>query len=342
MHGPSYMYREIEEIPHVVKRLLDDEEGAIKTAANLLDDASPSQIVTFARGSSDHAATYLKYAFELTQGVPVASIGPSLNSLYGAALRLDSAVCIAISQSGQSPDIVQSVAAANRSCAGTISLTNNPKSPIAHASNTVVPLLAGPEQSVPATKTFVASLVAGLSMLAHWKKDTELHAALARLPEALGQSIETDWPNFRSGLGDASSLYVLGRGLSFGIALETALKLKETCQLHAEAYSAAEVMHGPISVLKPGFPVIALMSPDAAEAGFRDVCDQLSGMGARVFSTDRHGEPDTALEFTATGHPLTDPISMVVSFYRCVEKLARDQGKDPDQPRHLTKVTETL
>lgn len=342
MRARSYMYSEIEEIPHVVKRLLDDEQGAIKTAAKLLRDAAPAQIVTFARGSSDHAATYLKYAFELTQGLPVASIGPSLNSLYGAALKLDSAVCMAISQSGQSPDIVQSVVVANQSAAGSIGFTNNPSSPLAHASTTVVPLLAGPEQSVPATKTFVASLVAGLSVLAHWKNDTGLHAALARLPEVLDQSVEHDWPNFRSGIGDAPALYVLGRGLSFGIALETALKLKETCQIHAEAYSAAEVMHGPISVLEPGFPVLALVSPDATETGFRHVCDQLSGMGAQVFSTDLHSDRATALDFVATGHPLTDPISMVVSFYRCVERLARDLGKNPDQPRHLRKVTETL
>lgn len=342
MSAPSYMYREIHEIPQVVQWLLDDDEGAIKTAADRLRDAAPALLVTFARGSSDHAAMYLKYACELTQGLPVVSIGPSLSSIYRVELKLDQAFCIAISQSGQSPDIVQSVTSAKRTSAGSIGFTNDPTSPLAQVSNSVVPLLAGPERSVPATKTFVASLVAGLSLLAHWKEDADLHKALARLPDALAQAVEIDWPDFRAKLGDRRFIYVLGRGLSLGIAQEAALKLKETCQFQAEAYSAAEVMHGPISVLTPGFPILAFVSTDPTEAGFSQICDQLSEMGACVFSTSHNAVSATALEFVATGHPLTDPISRVVSFYSCVERLARDRGKEPDQPRNLMKVTKTL
>ena len=173
MSAPSYMYREIHEIPQVVQWLLDDDEGAIKTAADHLRDAAPALLVTFARGSSDHAAMYLKYACELTQGLPVVSIGPSLSSIYRVELKLDQAFCIAISQSGQSPDIVQSVTSAKRTSAGSIGFTNDPS----HCTGIQQCGAAGrTERSAPPSKP--CRFTGGRPQPAcTWKEDADLHKA---------------------------------------------------------------------------------------------------------------------------------------------------------------------
>ena len=342
MSQPSRMYTEVREIPAVVHRLLDEGRDAIREAAGLLQTAEPVQLITFARGSSDHAATYLKYACELIHGIPVASVGPSLASVYENELKLRHSACLAISQSGQSPDIVRAVSAAKNQGALTIALTNQSDSPLSAAAGELVPLLAGPEHSVPATKTYVASLVAGLAVLAHWRGDDDLLRAIDGLPDALDRALECDWAALRSAMTQTSSAFVLGRGISLGTAQEAALKLKETCQVHAEAYSAAEVLHGPVAIVGRGFPVLAMVTDDATSPGFTAVCDQLAGMGATVVSTSLRSKHTATLDVIATGHVLTDPISMIVSFYKSVEILARELGKNPDLPQNLMKVTETL
>ncbi len=342
MFQPTYMRREVREIPFVVERLLNEGRAAIMSAASALRDDDPGVVVTVARGSSDHAATYLKYACELLLGLPVASIGPSVASVYGAELRLEGAVCIGISQSGRSPDIVRMTQSASARGAAAVAITNDFDSPLAKASHHVIPLLAGPEISVPATKTFVASMVAGLALVAHWKRDRGLIKAIDELPAALNEAVEIDWPELRAEIAGGRGMYVLGRGPSLAASNEAALKLKETCQIQAESFSSAEVLHGPVSVVDEGFPVLAFVSRDASQGAIVEVCDQLARQGARVFATaDTTGQAGR-LAFIPTGHPLTDPITLIVSFYAFVEKLARDRGVIPDQPRHLKKVTETV
>ncbi len=342
MTQKTHMRREIDDIPHVLTRLLSEGGEAIVGAAAALRSLEPNFIATVARGSSDHAATYLKYACELLLGVPVASIGPSVASVYGAELTINNAACIGISQSGQSPDIVDLMRTAGRKGATTIAITNDSQAPLAQASQYVLPLLAGPELSVAATKTFVASLVSGLALLARWKGDAELIAAINRLPDCLAQAAAIDWPDLRAKIVGGGGMYVLGRGLSFAVSNEAALKFKETCQIHAESFSSAEVLHGPVSVVGEGFPVLALVSRDATEPGIVEVCDQLAARGAAVFATSDKVQQANRLEFVPTGHPLTDPVSLIVTFYAFVERLARQRGGNPDQPRHLKKVTETI
>ena len=339
---PTHMRREIEEIPVATRRLLDTGAAALQSAGEALRAANPVMIATIARGSSDHASAFLKYAIELIAGVPVASIGPSITSIYKRELKLAGCAAISISQSGKSPDIVAMAQSARRSGAYTIALTNTAGSPLALAANAAIDLAAGPEKSVAATKSFVSSIVAGLAILGHWTGDAALLAALAQLPEHLARAVALDWTPLLAGLDGHSSLYVLGRGPTLAIASEAALKFKETCGLHAEAYSAAEVLHGPARIVEGGFPVLALAARDASETGVAEVADRLAGQGASAWATTDKVAVARKLPFVATGHDLTDSLALIVADYAFAEQLSRHRGFDPDNPPHLKKVTETL
>lgn len=337
----SLMWREIREIPEAVARLLDSGQDAIRDAAEALRWRDPPVVMTVARGSSDHAATYVKYATEIMAGVPVASIGPSVASIYGANLRVRGSACLAISQSGASPDIVQTVGMMRQQGALTVGLTNQLDSKLAEAADFIVPLHAGPEQSVAATKTFVNSAVAGLWLVAEVVQDRVLLAALRSLPDVLERAVQADWSRLGEPLTEAGSLYCLGRGPCYAMSNEAALKVKETCQVHGESYSSAEVLHGPVSIVGRGFPVIALAVRDAAHSGLVQVAEGLAEKGAQVFTTSTTAQRACALPAERTAHPLTDPIALIVSFYAMIETVATARGLDPDHPPHLRKVTET-
>ena len=338
----SHMAREVAEIPEVAARFLDQSAPSLAKAAAAMRAADPGLIVTVARGSSDHAATYLKYAVEVLAGVPVASVGPSVASVYGRQLRLTGAACIGISQSGRSPDIVEMMRSAGAGGALSVAITNFADSPMAEASAHCLPLLAGVEQSVAATKTFVTSVLAGLALVAHWQGDAALKRAVEGLPEAFAQALAQDWSPLAARLSRAQSAFVLGRGPAFAIASEAALKFKETCGLHAEAYSAAEVLHGPAAIVQANFPVLALAVEDAAQAGVVQTCERLAVQGADVFVTGAEAKGAVTLPAVTGLHPLVAPLVLAVSFYGFVEALARRRGFDPDTPPHLRKVTETV
>lgn len=342
MTAQTHMYREIREIPDVTRRLLSEGREAIEIAADDLRRTAPHFISTVARGSSDHAATYFKYASELILGLPVASIGPSIASIYGAELQLGHSACIGISQSGQSPDIVKMTQSAAKQGALTVAITNEPASPLAEVCKHTIPIHAGTERSVASTKTFVTSAVAGLSLLAHWKQDKSLIAAIDNLPEHLENAMTYDWPTLRNSLAKRGSLYVLGRGPSYAMSNEAALKFKETCQIHAESYSSAEVLHGPVSLVEPGYPVLAIASRDASEDSIVSVADKLAQQGAITFISSDRAQHAERLDFAKTSHPLTDPLALIVSFYAFIERLAVERGINPDLPRNLKKVTETV
>ncbi len=338
----TLMLAEVEEIPEAAARFLESGRTAVAEAAAAMRGADPSLVVTVARGSSDHAATYLKYAIELAAGLPVASVGPSVASIYGRRLRLGSAACIGVSQSGQSPDIVEMMASAEAGGALTIAITNDPDSPLAEASAHALALGAGPERSVAATKTFVVSVLAGLALLAEWLEDGDLRAAVARMPEDLARALKCDWTPLANRLVEANALYVLGRGPAYAIASEMALKFKETCGMQAASYSAAEVLHGPSAIVGAGFPVLALAVSDAALPQVMATAERLAGQGADVFLTSAGGGAGvTRLPAVEGLHPLTAPLALAPAFYRFIEWLARRRGLNPDAPPHLRKVTAT-
>ena len=338
----THMAREVAEIAEAAARFLDRSRIAVVAAAAALRRQDPSLVVTVARGSSDHAATYLKYAIELEAGIPVASVGPSIASIYRRPLKLSGAACIGISQSGRSPDIVEMMRSAGEGGALSIAVTNHADSPMAQASAHCLPLQAGEERSVAATKTFITSVLAGLSLLAEWCEDDALRAAVAALPEALATAVTLDWEPLSARLSRANSAFVLGRGPGFATACEAALKFKETCGIHAESYSAAEVLHGPAAIVQANFPVLALGIHDAALPQLCATAERLAAQGADVFLTGAEVPGATTLPMVPDLHPLVAPLVTMAGFYAFIEKLARCRGFDPDTPPHLRKVTETV
>ncbi|MDP9137156.1 MAG: SIS domain-containing protein [Pseudomonadota bacterium] len=337
----SAMARETAEAPAVVDRMLAANRQAFGALASLFERRQPSHVITCARGSSDHAASYLKYLLEIHAGIPCCSIGASVVSIYGARLRLRDALLVSISQSGRSPDVIAFQADARRAGIPAVAITNDDSSPLALASDICLRLCAGPELSVAATKTFIASAAIAARLAAEWSGDRTLQAAVEDLPQVLERSLQIRWPTAEQALAAASSLYVLGRGPSLPMAQEAALKLKETSGIHAEGYSPAEVMHGPLELSRPGFPVLVFSPGDRSRPLALEAVEHLRTSGAMVFvAGPADGERD-ALACAPASHPHLDPVSMIATFYGSAERIARLRGRDPDRPRLLKKVTET-
>lgn len=336
------MHREAGEAGAAVARFLAANRAGLVRVGTRLRAAPPAVVVTVARGSSDHAATYGKYLFETLLGVPTASAAPSVSSVYAAPVSAGAKLCVAISQSGRSPDLLAAVAAQAASGAYVVALVNDAVSPLAGLADEVLPLEAGPERSVAATKSCIAALAGLAALAAAWAEDGALAAALAALPADLERAFATEWPAATRMLAPARNLFVLGRGYGYGIAQEAALKLKETCALHAEAFSAAEVVHGPMTIVGRGFPVLAFATSDAAGDAVRAMGIAFADRGAALMLADaRGGNPLATLE-AAAAHPAIEPILMLQSFYRMAAALAVARGLDPDAPPHLKKVTRTL
>jgi glucosamine--fructose-6-phosphate aminotransferase (isomerizing) len=248
---------------------------------------------------------------------------------------------LAISQSGKSPDLLAAVQAAKAAGAFVIALVNVTDSPLAALADEVLPLHAGPELSVAATKSYIAALAAIVQLVAAWTGDEDLGAALPTLPALLAQAWALDWTPAVERLKLARNLYVLGRGVGFGIAQEAALKFKETCGLHAEAFSAAEVLHGPMALVKEGFPVLVFAQNDESRESVDAMAKGVAERGADVLLAGA-GEVGAGALPALAAHPVIEPILMIQSFYRMANALSVARGYDPDSPPHLNKVTETV
>lgn len=339
--GMTAMAREIREAPQAIARFFDLESANLRDTVRRATERRPGVIVTCARGSSDHAAAYFKYLMEILLGIPVASIGPSVASLYRAPLQLTGGVMVSVSQSGQSPDIVSLQAAAREAGAFAIAVVNDVTSPLAEGADAVLPFHSGEERSVAATKTFLSSAAILAALVAEWRGDAVLAGAVRTLPDALEKAVHADWSEALPVLREAQSAYVVGRGPALAIAAEAALKLKETASLHAEAFSGAEVMHGPVQLVERGFPVIAFRPADAAFDAMGSAVARLEATGARVFVAEPGAAKPGRLPITPSGHALLDPLVMLASFYILAEQVSRARGLDPDRPDRLRKITET-
>ena len=338
----TLMYREAHEAADVVARQFAANDSVVTALAESLRAQPPRFIVTCARGSSDHAAAYAKYVFETQLGIVTASVSPSVTSVYAAPQQWEGALFIAISQSGKSPDLVRNAQAAKLAGARVVAMVNVEDSPLAAIADTVIPLHAGPERSVAATKSYIAALAAVLHLCARWHGDRALVDSLHALPDALRAGWDADWSALSDGLVDAHNLFVVGRGFGFGIALEAALKFKETCGLHAEAFSAAEVKHGPMALVGPDFPVLCFAQDDDTLASTLAVADEFRKRGAQVFVA-APGKQGAGMLPVLTGLPaLCTPLLIIQSFYRAASELALRRGFNPDVPPHLNKVTETV
>jgi len=298
-------------------------------------------VVTCARGSSDHAATYARYLIEAHTHVLTSSAAPSVSSVYEAQSDLEGALFIAISPSGKSPDLLAATRNAKDSGALTVALCNTANSPLMELVDVAVPLYAGPERSVAATKSYIASLSCIVQLLANWTDDRRLLATLPQIPEMLARAWECDWTRAVETLRGAVNLFVVARGFGLGIAQEAALKLKETCGLHAEAFSSAEVKHGPMALVRAGFPVLMFTQRDETRVGIQELSAEFASRGARVLIAGAEAAGAIALP-TIASHPVIEPLLTIQSFYRMANELALARGLDPDCPPHLNKVTETI
>jgi glucosamine--fructose-6-phosphate aminotransferase (isomerizing) len=335
------MAREAAEAPAVVRRGLDANRVRMRELGAQLRRRAPRMVMTCGRGSSDHAATFAKYLIETRTGVLTASAAPSVSSVYETRSDMSDVLCLAISQSGRSPDLLASVEAAKAGGAYVVALVNVEDSPLARIAHAVAPLHAGLEQSVAATKSFLASLAAIAQLTAEWTEDAALRDALDAAPEQMARAAGLDWSAAVERLTPAHNLYVIGRGLGFGAAQEAALKFKETCGLHAEAFSSAEVRHGPMALVTRGFPVLAFSQDDATRPGIEALVADLAADGADVLLAGKPHAAATNLP-TLDAHPALQPLLSIQSFYGMAESLSRARGLDPDHPPHLRKVTKTV
>ncbi len=343
---PSLLLAEAAAAPDVVARALAANRQRLDRLVAVLDRRPPAFVATVARGSSDNAADFARYCLESSLGLVTASVASSTVTRYGADLHLENGLLLAISQSGESPDLLAVVELAQRKGAITVALVNREESPLASLCQHCLPLHAGAERSTGATKSFIASLAAILALAAAWGRDAALARALHQLPDLLRRALTLDWSEAVPLLASADSAFVLGRGRSYPVAREIALKLKELAALHAEAFSAAEMMHGPLALVAPGFPVLAVAAADPTTEGLRDVVRALQHHGARVAGASPAEllleAADIPLALPSAPHAALDPVVAVQAAYRLVHDVALARGFDPDTPRHITKVTRTL
>jgi glutamine---fructose-6-phosphate transaminase (isomerizing) len=297
--------------------------------------------LTVARGSSDHAASYFASLTMSRLGVPVASLPMSVATLQQAPLQVRDQVALAFSQSGKSPDLVGTMVALRDAGALTIAAVNAPSSPLADACEFHLPLLAGPELSVAATKSYIAMLALSAQLVAHWQRDAALLNALNTLPDALRQAGALDWNKAVEALRGVERMIVIGRGLGLAIAQEAALKLKETSGIQAEAFSSAEVRHGPMELIDRDYPLLVFAPRGPEQAGLIQLARDMQARGAQVLLAAPADVPEATLPLVSTDHPALDPVAAILSFYVMADGLAAARGRNPDAPRHLNKVTET-
>lgn len=347
---PSLMRREIGEVPATVARVLAAAPDELTPVAGAIRDHRPRWAMIAARGTSDHAAVYAQYLIEAHLGLPTGLAKPSITTVYGAPLAWDDGLLMAISQSGQSPDIVGVVEAARAAGALTVAITNEHPSPLAAAAEWHVRCHAGHELAIPATKTYVAELAVVASLVAAVRRDTSLTDGLARMPAVLDATLELTerWLDGAGreavdDLATADRALLVSRGYNLATALELALKLKETCGLFAEAYSTADFAHGPLVLAQSAVPAIAVR-PDGRMGRLVDqTVAAVAGRGrlATVVGGSEAAAIPGALSLPARLPEALTPLQFVVPGQLLVEAVARARGLSPDAPSGLGKVTLT-
>jgi glucosamine--fructose-6-phosphate aminotransferase (isomerizing) len=331
----SLMREEVLEAPDAVARCLGRQQPIAGIARRLIEQP-PGFAVVCGRGSSSHAGTYLRYLLAKDLGLVAAAAMPSVASIYGGRQRMAGALYVAISQSGRSPDIIRQTELAREAGAFCVAIVNDPASPLAAACDAVIDIAAGPERSVAATKTVLASIAACIALVAAWRDDPALNAALARLPARLRQALPLDWSPLAVALRGIDRLFVAGRGVGLAVAKEAALKLAETAGITGLAFSAAELAHGPMALAGPDFPVLAFLQDDASRNTTEALLATLRERAVPVFAAGGGTLPTLPAD-----HPDLDLLPMLGSFYLVAEQASRDRGRDPDRPAGLAKVTRT-
>lgn len=337
----TLMRKETLESPEVLEIQLSENQQLLDELAQFLNQKNPYSIVTVARGSSDHASQFLNFLTNIKMQKLTTSLSMSAITLYESKIDVSKSLGIAISQSGQSPDLRIPIEYMKSNNAPTISIVNDKNSPLAKISEWCIPLKAGPEQSVAATKSFMASLFASASLISTWKNDLELTRGLHHLPEDLYKAQKLDWTPGITKLLDAKKIMIVGRGYGLSLALECALKLKETCGIQAEAFSAAEIMHGPQVLINKDYPLFIFATRGPGLIKLLELADTMKQRGANVILAAPNFVKEKDLEIQSSHSEELDILTAIQSFYLMAEELSRNLGLNPDKPLHLSKVTLT-
>lgn len=353
-NNKTIMANETLQIAEVVQQQILNNQDIIENLCKRLQEFNPYFLVTIGRGSSDHACAFAKYLFETKLGLITASASPSTVTVYNAKLAFDKALVIGISQSGKSPDICKMMEVARQQGAVTLAIVNVMDSPMAKTAEFVIPMLAGEEKAVAATKSYIASLTVLANIIAKLTNDTKLWQDFQRLPTLFNHDININWRSFMDNFSSLHNTLVIARGYSFPIALELALKFKETSSIQAEAFSSAELLHGPLALIKAGRPYLLLAQNDKT-------CDEILALASRIKKLN--AKPLLILpknivaqeqltesvsdywELAVDGTQIDvvlQPILIVQTMYLFLAELAIQRGCNPDSPMNLKKVTETF
>ena len=337
--GMSQMIAEVQDAPNRVREALKADEKLYADLGARLRQLNPAMVATIARGSSDHAAAYAAYLIPQSTGRLVASVPPSVVTVLNSPLNLAGQFALAISQSGSSPDLIRTVEKIRGSGALTAALVNDVTTALGRTAELLLPQHAGEEKCIAATKSVLCTLVGIARLVAGWTQDQNLMNGLRALPDAMARACETGLKADTSLLQGISSVYVLSRGLGYTAALETALKLKETCGVHAEAFSTAEVRHGPREIVDKKFLVLAIAIPGSGEVDVLAAARELEAQGARLLVVG----PDGGLPLPPLADPRLAPIAALEILYPWLAQSSKALGRDPDHPKTLkSKVIKTV
>jgi glucosamine--fructose-6-phosphate aminotransferase (isomerizing) len=329
----TIMEQEAKQAPKVVENQLKANQALVNVIGENLRKLDPKMVMIIGRGSSDHAGVFGKYLIEIEAGVPTFAAAPSVSSVYGKQLKLKQALVIVISQSGRSPDIIAQAKMAKAAGAYCVALVNDETSPLSEVVDDVLPLKAGAEISVAATKSYLATLSALLQLTAYWTENDELIAALASLPAAMQAMIDTPAQLTPESIAGVKNMVVLGRGLGYAITKEMALKLKEVCSIHAESFSSAEFLHGPVTLVEQGLAILNCQVDDESAIAHGEQINEMLARGADVV---------TLKQLDIEIHPRLAPLVVLQRFYLDVAHVAVSRGFNPDEPKGLKKVTRTV
>ncbi|MGS2719320.1 glucosamine-6-phosphate deaminase NagB-II [Paraglaciecola aestuariivivens] len=329
----TIMEQEARQTPQIIAKQIQANAQVVEKIGQDLRALQPKMVMIIGRGSSDHAGVFAKYLIEVEANIPTMSAAPSVSSIYKKQLKLDAALVIVISQSGRSPDILAQAEMAKAGGAYCIAIVNDESSPLAKMVDTVLPIRAGKEVSVAATKSYLATLSALIHLTSAWTQNASLFAALEQLPEALDKVLQADIQLQPSTFAKINNMVVLSRGLGFAVAKEMALKLKEVCCIHAEAFSSAEFLHGPITLIEKGLAILNCVVVDESEYSHNAQIDEVKKRGAEAIQLDQAG---------LSVHPRLAPLLVLQRFYIDIAKVSIALGLNPDVPKGLNKVTQTL
>jgi glutamine---fructose-6-phosphate transaminase (isomerizing) len=329
----SLMQTEAKEAPIKIAQQLKLNSELVNLVAGKIREFNPYSVMFVGRGSSDHAGTFAKYLIEIELGIATFSAAPSVATIYNRNINLSQTLVLIISQSGRSPDIVAQAKRAKASGAMCVAILNEQDSPLSETVDFVIPLQVGPESSVAATKSYLATLSALLQLVASWKKDSQLLESLGSIPSLLDVAIKSEPQLILDDLNKEKNLVVLGRGLGYAIGKEVALKLKEVLGIHAECFSSAEFLHGPVTLVNRRFKVLNIIVKDES---YLTHCKQIKDINSRGAVTV------DLFQQISDVHPRMAPLMILQRFYLDIERIAIAKGINPDTPKGLKKVTETI